>query len=162
MIEWLQIAEGCAGNQQDVDQNGCMLIIHEPLDVPVQMTCPNLFDEEDMDLGKFLGFVLTQALVEAQVVEAEAMLGEQTPTRWRARIRNSWGPERILAETPHRLFRTILALCNNWLLEGQLYGGCVRRVLRQGTSVRTVVIHTGNEQASGFWIRIVTGLPTDR
>ncbi|MFT3838970.1 MAG: hypothetical protein QM723_18465 [Myxococcaceae bacterium] len=122
---------------------------------------------DSSQVDETIDFVLTVALREAQVIEAELMLGEAV-VPWFVRVRNTREPREVFAETSGAAFRSLLArvavrmMGNDGDGRPPLYGGHVRRPLRQGRNIRTAVIHMGNEQASGFWIRIVTGLPTDR
>ena len=54
----------------------------------------------------FLNYVLTVAIEEAQVIEAEYMLGDTETTKWRLRVRNTRQPVKVIAETPPRAFRS--------------------------------------------------------
>lgn len=100
-----------------------MLVIYEPIDVPIQERCPDLDDREnEQRVTQFVNYVLTHSLREAQVIEAEVMLGEKARTQWRSRIRNTREPLTVIAESPQDLFRTILAQVNVYLLDGQVYG----------------------------------------
>lgn len=142
-----------------------MLVIHEPLDIPHRTTCPELMDQEDNErVDGFINFIITHAMRDANVVDAEVARvgGQGAPVPWRLRPRSASNQETTLAEMPSSMFRNVLARINVRFLDGQMYGGCVRRVLCQGGVQQIAVIHTGNEQASGFWIRMVTGGPVNR
>jgi hypothetical protein len=138
-----------------------LLIIHEPLEVRRRDTRP--VEQDPLPEGwveSFAEFLLTKALEGACVIEAERLRGDTAPTLWRHRARNTREPVNVLAQTPPRIFRTLLAYFGGKYLERQLYGGCVRRVLRQGRTTTVVIVHTGNEGVAGFWIRIGSGSPS--
>ena len=131
--------------------------VHEPLDVPVVLKAGAA-----EDTVSFVDFVLTTALAEAPaLIEAEWVGPAQNQVLWTARKYGDTVSFRIVGWQEGTYFRSTLARIGFHLLNGQMYGGAIRRYLRQGERKVIAAIHTSNDQATGYWVRIALGRPSE-
>jgi hypothetical protein len=130
-------------------------IEHEPHLVPVRRA------PTPEDVVSFVDFVLTELIAAAPaIVEAELSDFASSVVVWTLRGRDApMQGARVVAEVPSHAFRTVLARFGSAYMREQLYGGSIRTRLRQGDREVVVAIHTSNESATGFWIRVVASSP---
>lgn len=135
-----------------------VLIIHEPLEVPI-VRAPVARDGEAYVVG-VVDYLLTEVISLAPaVLEAERHWpSPEENVSITLRARESPFLQHEVLAFPARGFRTLLARLNHAYLADQLYGGCVQRVLVQGGRRNVVTMHTGNDSVSGLWLRVTSSV----
>jgi hypothetical protein len=134
-----------------------MLTIAEPLEVPA-VHVPVV-----TDVVSVVDYLLSEVMSPAPaVLEAERLWPKRDDGDVVVTLRSheSAFERRALFPISALNFRTVLARLNHEYLADQLYGGCVRRTLVQAGRTMVVTIHTGNDSASGFWLRVTSSVPS--
>lgn len=136
-----------------------MLIITKPLELPTVLGYDHrVRDDGTYDTVSLVDYLLSQVMTFAPaVLEAERhLLKRDEDVAVTLRSCNGAFEARTVLAVPAQYFRMVLARLNHTYLDGQLYGGCARRTLAQGGRAMVVTIHTGNEGAGGFWLRVTS------